>query len=248
MPPRLRPSTVSSAVTCPSCRPQCIAQPARTSREFSQTAPQQVTARRRKFYEWLNGPGAALRDPLPSSTNYLGAYDRYGNLVRAGPGYRRAPRPKPGAANVPAAEAAPGEGEAAEKSETPSGQESVDGLEMAARRSEEAKKKADDASGDQLPPETLEDLRPFPLNRYFRSQPVLSEELREAIYDYVQVEGYSIPTASVHFGVSNERVGAVVRLKQVEKEWVAQVRFFQFPIFNPCMMRHKKIRLVLKTT
>src|SRR5438876_628033 len=90
MPPRLRASNIPSAVaSCPTVRPLSISQPARISREFSQTACQRLTQRRRKFYEWLNGPGAALKEPLPGSTNYLGAYDKYGNLVRASPGWKR---------------------------------------------------------------------------------------------------------------------------------------------------------------
>lgn len=108
--------------------------------------------------------------------------------------------------------------------EAPAGQETVDELEMSARHDEENKKKQIDDDAQRLPPETVEDLRPFPMNKYFRSQPVLSEELREAIYQRVTRDGATVSLASVEFGVSNERVGAVVRLKQMEKEWIAQVR------------------------
>jgi hypothetical protein len=107
----------------------------------------------------------------------------------------------------------------------PEGQESADALESAIRQGEaDAKAKGKEEQDDsKLPPETAEDLRPFPLNQYFRSQPVLSEELREAIYQRVKRDGATVSLASVEYGVSNERVGAVVRLKQMEKEWVAQV-------------------------
>ncbi|KAF2746538.1 hypothetical protein M011DRAFT_468634 [Sporormia fimetaria CBS 119925] len=100
---------------------------------------------------------------------------------------------------------------------------------MAARRDEE--KRAQDAKEEDasLPPETTEDLRPFPMNRHFRSQPVLSEQLREAIYNRVAKDGATVALASVEFGVSNERVGAVVRLKQLEKEWVAQGKTMALP-------------------
>jgi hypothetical protein len=141
--------------------------------------------------------------------------------------------------------------------EAPEGQESADALESAIRQGEadakEAKTKGKEEQDDsKLPPETAEDLRPFPLNQYFRSQPVLSEELREAIYQRVKRDGATVSLASVEFGVSNERVGAVVRLKQMEKEWVAQVCFvFRFFALLPApphdMMRPYKIRLVLKT-
>ncbi|KAF2263265.1 hypothetical protein CC78DRAFT_421531, partial [Lojkania enalia] len=139
---------------------------------FSQTSCRQATLRRREFYEWLNGPGASLKQPLLDSTNYLGAYDKYGNLQA---------------------------------------------------------KKAEVEAEEPLPPETTSDLRPFPLNKYFRSQPVLSEELREAIYQRVKRDGATVSLASVEFGVSNERVGAVVRLKQMEKEWIAQGKTLAAP-------------------
>ncbi|KAF1361682.1 hypothetical protein EJ07DRAFT_175646 [Lizonia empirigonia] len=215
-----------------STRPQSIAQNTQSSRQFSQTQCQQVTLRRRKFYEWLNGPGRQLREPLPESTNYLGAYDRYGNLIRAGPGYqRRAAKPK----EEGQTQLTETKNEAAaptEEVKTPEAQESLDELEAAARQADADKKDAK-AAGEQddskLPPETAEDLRPFPLNQYFRSQPVLSEDLREAIYQRVKRDGATVSLASVEFGVSNERVGAVVRLKQMEKEWIAQGKTLAVP-------------------
>lgn len=247
MPPRICSSRISSlprpASHSPCTRPQSITQNAQTSRQFSQTPCQQATLRRRKFYDWLNGPGKQLKEPLPKSTNYLGAYDQGGNLVRAGPGYRRE--------EVKPQETITGEltetkNEAAastEETNTAEGQESLAELEEASR------KEAKQSTGDNaLPPESLEDLRPFPANRFFRSQPVLSEELREAIYQRVKRDGATVSLASVEFGVSNERVGAVVRLKQMEKEWIAQVRFCPSLCFSPYdMMRHYKIRLVFKT-
>src|SRR4051812_48669420 len=50
--------------------------------------------------------------------------------------------------------------------------------------------------GKVLPPEKASDLRPFPLNRDFRSQPVLSEELREAIWERIIREGKSVRDVS----------------------------------------------------
>lgn len=94
------------------------------------------------------------------------------------------------------------------------------------RLDEEAAKEDNKQKELKLPPESKEDLRPFPANRYFQSQPVLSEELREAIYQAMidPVNPMSLQAASVHFGVSNERVGAVYRLKHMEKQWIAKVR------------------------
>ncbi|KAF2124229.1 hypothetical protein P153DRAFT_371095 [Dothidotthia symphoricarpi CBS 119687] len=118
------------------------------------------------------------------------------------------------------------------------GQESLDELE-AAIRSEGAQEKdakpGKEEDDGKLGPETAEDLRPFPLNQYFRSQPVLSEDLREAIYNRVKKDGVTVSLASVEFGVSNERVGAVVRLKQMEKEWVAQGKTLAVPYSKAVM-------------
>ncbi|KAF2004031.1 hypothetical protein P154DRAFT_519619 [Amniculicola lignicola CBS 123094] len=235
MPPRLRTSNLpSSAASSPSIRSQCLFHPIRTSRELSQTSCQQVTARRRKFYEWLNGPGAQLKEPLPGSTNYLGAYDKYGNLVRASPAWQRKSRAelqreKEMKQAEPVVKAEPVKAETEKTEGASEGQEEVDELEMQTRRDEEAKRKETKDDDQQLPPETAEDLRPFPQNRFFRSQPVLSEDLREAIYQRVKRDGATVSLASVEFGVSNERVGAVVRLKQMEKEWIAQGKILAVP-------------------
>jgi hypothetical protein len=177
----------------------------------------------------MNGPGRQLQEPIEGSTNYLGAYDKFGNLVRAGPGWQRNSTKKDVADDAPAmkAEEVTTDPEA-EPAKAPEGQEDLDELERAIREGEAQEKdskaasKAEEDDG-KLPPETAEDLRPFPLNQYFRSQPVLSEDLREAIYQRVKKDGATVSLASVEFGVSNERVGAVVRLKQMEKEWIAQV-------------------------
>lgn len=178
--------------------------------------------------------------------------------MRAGPNWRR---PESGATQTPQGKT---EGESvtttstprattsddATEESTPSGQENLDALEAAVREGEAEESDAKNAANDdsKLPPETAEDLRPFPLNQWFRSQPVLSEELREAIYKRVQKEGATVSLASVEFGVSNERVGAVVRLKQMEKEWVAQVRYIhKFPYTQSCdMMRHLKNSISLE--
>ena len=64
---------------------------------------------------------------------------------------------------------------------------------------------------------------PFPLNPHFRSHPVLSEDLKEHIHNLVMVRGRTVRSVSAELGVSLERVSAVVRLKEVEKKWVAEV-------------------------
>lgn len=65
---------------------------------------------------------------------------------------------------------------------------------------------------------------PFPLNRNFSSQSVLSEELREEIWARVVLGRKSVKVVSAELGVDMNRVGAVVRLKTVEKEWMRKVR------------------------
>ena len=204
----------------------------------------------------MNGPGRALKEPLPHSTNYLGAYDKFGNLVRGGAGFqpgenvKDAPDAQPKPVIPAAVDGAEVKVEDTLKA-TPDGQESADKLDEAVALQEKEEKKTQKKDGTEegrLPPETLEDLRPFPLNRYFRSQPVLSEELREAIYQFVTRDGHSLQLASTSFGVSNERIGAVVRLKQMEKEWIAKVCSLSFLRNLPYeMMRHYTILLVFKT-
>ncbi|KAF8247811.1 hypothetical protein K440DRAFT_287205 [Wilcoxina mikolae CBS 423.85] len=69
---------------------------------------------------------------------------------------------------------------------------------------------------------------PFPLNPAFRSHPVLSEELKDHIHMLITQRGRTIRSVSAEMGVSLERVGAVVRLKEVEKEWIQQVSMLRY--------------------
>lgn len=176
---------------------------------------------RRRMYAWLNGPGRVFENPLLGSTNYLGAYDKSGNLIRG----RDNPREENTNEDLPSLEAdaeAEANDEMRERKDR-TDEDKVDALEEEVQRQEKAGKSREGKDDDgALSRETMEDLRPFPLNKQFRSQPVLSEELREAIYNEVVARGISLPTVSVQFGVSNERVAAVVRLKQMEKEWIGQ--------------------------
>jgi hypothetical protein len=74
-----------------------------------------------------------------------------------------------------------------------------------------------------LEKEIKEDLRPFPLNQHFVSESVLSEPLRQEIWKRVKVDGMSVRTVSVELGVEMRRVGAVVRLVEVERRMRADV-------------------------
>ncbi|KAI1818492.1 eukaryotic mitochondrial regulator protein-domain-containing protein [Poronia punctata] len=66
------------------------------------------------------------------------------------------------------------------------------------------------------------DHRPFPNNPYFKSEPVLSERARELIWEKVMRKGEAIKVVSAEYGVDIRRVAAVVRLKEVEKDWIAK--------------------------
>lgn len=74
-----------------------------------------------------------------------------------------------------------------------------------------------------LPYESRSDLRPYPGNNYFVSEKVLCEELRERVYNRVVEQKQSVSTVSAALGIEMRRVGAVVRLKAVEKEWIREV-------------------------
>ncbi|KAL8655993.1 MAG: hypothetical protein Q9226_002831 [Calogaya cf. arnoldii] len=78
------------------------------------------------------------------------------------------------------------------------------------------------AGGKLIPKEKADDLVPFPLNRQFRSQPVLSEELRDEIYRRINEEKKSVRTVSAELGVEMQRVGAVFRLKTIENQWIQE--------------------------
>ena len=100
-----------------------------------------------------------------------------------------------------------------------------------------------------IPKESLDDLMPFPQNRQFRSQPVLSEEFKDEIYERVVRQGQHIRRVCNDLHVDMARVGAVVRLKAIEEQWKQQVSLFRnfsereqaIPIFRlePTMSRRR---------
>lgn len=156
------------------------------------------------MFRWINGPGAVFRHPLPGSTNYLNAYDRNGKLIRAKGGQL-------------------GNNEQ-EKKEDENEEVDEDG-EVVPKNTQKIEEAGNKQTKDAppLPRENAQDLMPFPMNPQFRSQHVLSEELKDAIYEMVMVDGKSVRDVSAKLGVEMNRVGAVVRLKAVEKEWENQV-------------------------
>lgn len=65
--------------------------------------------------------------------------------------------------------------------------------------------------------------KPFPINPQYRSEPVLDDRAREMIWEKVMQNGETIKAVSAELGVDIRRVAAVVRLKEVEKDWKAKV-------------------------
>jgi len=149
------------------------------------------------MFRWINGAGSVFRDPLPGSTNYLNAYDAGGNLIRLRSGRDTED----------------------EKGKDEEGLSAVPGEEGAEDDSKNY------INGKAIPRETADDLMPFPLNKEFRSQPVLSEALKDEIFRRVTVERKSVKVVSAEMGLEMSRVAAVVRLKSVEQEWTRTVRF-----------------------
>ena len=166
------------------------------------------------MFRWLNGPGSAFRHPLPGSTNYLNAYDRNGRLVRA---KDRSPRQL----NREKEE----KKDAEEEEDKEADEVNEDGETLPTRMKKvQGARVTGTKDGLPLPKESGEDLMPFPMNRQFRSQRVLSEELKDAIYQRIMEEGSSVRNVSAVLGVEMNRVAAVVRLKAVEKQWEKEVR------------------------
>ena len=166
------------------------------------------------MFRWLNGPGSAFRHPLPGSTNYLNAYDRNGRLVRA---KDRSPRQL----NREKEEKKDEE----EKEDKEADDVNEDGEILPTRTNKvQGSRTADTKDAPPLPKESGEDLMPFPMNRQFRSQRVLSEELKDAIYERIMERGSIVQNVSAALSVEMNRVAAVVRLKAVEKQWEKEVR------------------------
>ncbi|KAL4721861.1 hypothetical protein ACLX1H_011052 [Fusarium chlamydosporum] len=77
--------------------------------------------------------------------------------------------------------------------------------------------------------------QPFPLNPLFRSQPVLAETTRELIYDKVTRRGESLKAVSAEMHIDVRRVAAVVRLKEVEKQWKTEGKQLALPYARAVM-------------
>lgn len=55
---------------------------------------------------------------------------------------------------------------------------------------------------------------------------MLSESARELIWEKVMLKGEPMKSVSAELGVDIRRIGAVVRLKEVEKDWISNVSIY----------------------
>ncbi|KAJ5406217.1 hypothetical protein N7465_007501 [Penicillium sp. CMV-2018d] len=77
--------------------------------------------------------------------------------------------------------------------------------------------------------EGAESARPFPNNQNFFSEPILSEELRNEVYNRVVEQNKSARVVSVELGIDMKRIAAVVRLVELEKRQRAQGKPLALP-------------------
>lgn len=97
--------------------------------------------------------------------------------------------------------------------------------------------------------------RPFPNNRTFISETVLSEDLRNEVYVQVVEQNKSLRAVSVELGIDMKRIAAVVRLVELERRHRAQVCDLDHPpsaipyssLSSDAYDETTKNRLVLKT-
>ncbi len=262
MPPTLRCPTAIPSVSCTNHLRKAGQQ---SLRSFSTTPRNDArpTRARRAFFRWLGTQGANFQEPLKGSTNYLGAYDRFGNLKRVVEAKRveQLERLEQEAAKASGREYTPPEPNRGPKKETiepwkrvkklsPSGlrlftpqgmpKDIEDGKGNKLLMDKHGRLWLEDRNGNTrlqdsslameedaqiteeavvLPPERKGDMIPFPENKTFISQPVLSAKYRKKIWQEVMLEGKTVREVSAEHRVEMSRVGAIVRLMEVEEEW-----------------------------
>ena len=205
MPPRPQNSASLSWLQKPSYaapHTQCLCRGFSSGTALSARNGRMSTARRTMF-RWLEGPGRQLKYARPGTTNYLGAYDKTGRFMRGSRSGRQE-----------------------EDEENEEDEEDMEDEQETEHKSDSGKKVKSD-----LAPETQEDLRPFPQNKFFRSEPVLSEELRHEIFRRVVEKNQSVREVSIALNVEMARVGAVVRLLTIEQDWIRHVSARNFLFF-----------------
>ena len=88
-------------------------------------------------------------------------------------------------------------------------------------------------------------LQPFPSNPHCKTNYIISNELKEEIYELIQVQGQSTQQVSQKYGLKIPRIEAIVKLMTIEKKWeshnrispsldtFAKTMYGMFPIFEP---------------
>jgi hypothetical protein len=178
------------------------------------------------MHSWLATVGKNFKDP-PSEPTYLGQFhpitgQRLEPSTASGEG-RGGDRAR-ARARARADQEADAEEEGENEREVDEDQEDEEGRDM----SEDSKRLEDAAAdspegGRQGKAPAQKQLYPFTRNRHFVSESILSEELRMEVWRRVQQHGKSVRQVSVELGIDMRRVGAVVRLVELEKRMRAEV-------------------------
>ena len=229
MPPRISPHRLTElpSYQCFRTRPRNTPnKPSPSTASQFHSTPRNASRLRRNMYAWLNGPGKAFRDPLPGSSNYLSAYDRRGELIRA----KREEKAKYDDPELDQSETT------LQARELDQGLSQEDVKRRGAEREKKRQERQEMEERGGIPRERQSDMRPYPLNQQFRSQPVLSEALRTKIYELIVESGMDLKAVSAAYNVDIRRVAAVVRLKSLEKQWVAEVSYLS-SLFHCCAIR-----------
>jgi hypothetical protein len=179
---------------------------------------------RDEMYQWLLGKGDKFKNPSPNGPNYLDApfAPKKGN-AKGKDGDLRGKTPMEEVTEaIGQLDEVPASPEVDTDSATQAGSGKMSDEEEYYDTMNRLKKARGSKSSRR---DDLEvNLQPFPQNPHFISEPVLSEDLKEAIYKDVKMENRTVRETSEHYKVSMERVGAVVRMKQMERDWLEQVR------------------------
>lgn len=85
--------------------------------------------------------------------------------------------------------------------------------------------KSDPEAANRPPPpiRNQTDYMPFPQNEHFKAEPITSQAQRQEVWKMIVVDGLSVKETSARLGIEMSRVGAIVRLQEIERAWMNQV-------------------------
>ncbi|CUM62653.1 uncharacterized protein PRCAT00000207001 [Priceomyces carsonii] len=66
-------------------------------------------------------------------------------------------------------------------------------------------------------------LQPFPQNPHCRTALMISDELKNKIYEEVNLNGMHVQEVAHKYGIKISRIEAIVKLQSIEKKWKEQV-------------------------